>query len=62
MIDMICHAQLSPEKDKKYGPFRPISTDVGDTAWAITYKPPAYGGKSEVKNFQDRSHLKVGGI
>lgn len=38
---------------------RPCSYDIGDSAWNITYKPPSHGGKSEVKNFYDKSHLNV---
>lgn len=38
---------------------RPVSYDVGDSAWSVTYKPPTFGGKSEVKNFYDKSHLNV---
>lgn len=38
---------------------RPVSYDIGDNAWAVTYKPPSHGGKSEVKNFYDKSHLNV---
>jgi hypothetical protein len=38
---------------------KPTSTTVGETAWTDTYRPPQYGGKSEVKNFFDKSHLNV---
>jgi hypothetical protein len=39
-----------------------IYIKVGDSAWSLTYKPPSHGGKSEVKNFFDKSHLSVSGI
>jgi len=39
---------------------KPASNDFGQTAWSVHYKPPQHGGKSEVKNFYDRSHLNVG--
>jgi len=48
------------ETGKKCGIFKPVSTDVGDGAWNFAYKPPSFGGKSEVKNFYDKSHLAVG--
>lgn len=52
--------KFSPEQDKRFGVSLPVSTDVGDAAWSITYKPPTHGGRSEVKNFLDKSHIKVG--
>ena len=45
---------------KRLGTYRPVSLDVGDGAWNIVYKPPSHRGKSEVKNFFDKSHLSVG--
>eukprot|EP01033_Poteriospumella_lacustris_P007313 gene7313-5260_t len=36
---------------------KPVSYDIGDSAWSVQYKPPVYGGRSEVKNFYDKSHL-----
>ena len=44
---------------KRLGTHRPVSMEVGDAAWTLTYKPPSHGGKSEVKNFFDKSHLSV---
>eukprot|EP00596_Hydrurales_sp_CCMP1899_P010754 CAMPEP_0119033296 /NCGR_PEP_ID=MMETSP1177-20130426/332_1 /TAXON_ID=2985 /ORGANISM="Ochromonas sp, Strain CCMP1899" /LENGTH=140 /DNA_ID=CAMNT_0006989927 /DNA_START=391 /DNA_END=813 /DNA_ORIENTATION=+ len=49
-------------QEKRLGSHRPISLEVGDSAWSLTYKPPSHGGKSEVKNFFDKSHLSVAGI
>lgn len=46
-------------QEKRLGNHKPISTEVGDAAWTLTYKPPNHGGKSEVKNFFDKSHLSV---
>lgn len=37
----------------------PVSYDIGKSANDITYKPPSFGGKSEVKLFWDKSHLNV---
>ena len=48
------------ENGKRLGTHRPVSMEVGDDAWSLTYKPPAHGGKSEVKHFFDKSHLSVG--
>ena len=45
---------------KRLSNYRPVSMDIGDESWTLTYKPPQYGGKSEVKNFFDKSHLTVG--
>mmetsp|Transcript_20446 Transcript_20446/g.15068 ORF Transcript_20446/g.15068 Transcript_20446/m.15068 type:complete len:260 (-) Transcript_20446:61-840(-) len=36
---------------------KPVSYDIGDSAWAVQYRPPQHGGRSEVKNFYDKSHL-----
>lgn len=38
---------------------KPVSYDVGGLAWETQYKPPSHGGKSEVRNFFDKSHLNV---
>lgn len=48
------------EHGKKLGLYRPVSIEVGNNAWGVTYKPPANGGKSEVSKFFDKSHLVVG--
>jgi hypothetical protein len=46
--------------DKRIGTFtKPISSDIGDRAWDISYRPPQFGGKSEVKNFYDKSHINI---
>lgn len=48
------------ENGKYFGEFpAPVSYEVGDGAWNSHYRPPQYGGKSEVKNFYDKSHLNV---
>jgi hypothetical protein len=36
---------------------QPVSYDIGDSAWSVHYRPPQFGGHSEVKNFFDKSHL-----
>lgn len=51
--------KFSGERPKRFGDYRPSSTDFGDGAWDVTYKPPAHGGRSETKNFLDKSHLTV---
>lgn len=45
---------------KNYGMYRPVSADVGNSAWEQKYQPPTHGGRSEVQNFFDKSHLTVG--
>jgi hypothetical protein len=53
--------QFDSDRDKRFGVTgqKPISYNVGDLAWSLHYKPPSHGGKSEVKNFYDKSHLNV---
>jgi hypothetical protein len=52
--------KFDTEKGRHFGDtVKPISSDIGDDAWNIHYKPPSFGGKSEVKNFYDKSHLNV---
>ena len=51
--------KFKQNQDKRYGLYKPVSADVGDSAWTTHYKPPSHGGKSEVKNFYDKSHLCV---
>lgn len=45
--------------DKRLGSSQPQSFTVGECAWDLTYKPPTHGARSEVKNFFDKSHLRV---
>jgi hypothetical protein len=48
------------DRPKRYGSYsRPISCDVGSSAWDVQYQPPSHGGKSLVKNFFDKSHLGI---
>lgn len=49
--------RFDKDKGKRLGDFRPMSADLGDGAWNVNYKPPTFGGKSETKNFFDKSHL-----
>lgn len=44
---------------KKLGTYKPVSVDVGGSAWEQKYQPPTWGGRSEVQNFFDKSHLTV---
>lgn len=54
------HYKFNPDKGRHFGDtVKPISNDIGDDAWNIQYRPPSFGGKSEVKNFYDKSHLNV---
>jgi hypothetical protein len=49
---------FSDDRPKRYGSYtKPVSTDMGASAWDVHYQPPAFGGKSLVKNFFDKSHL-----
>jgi hypothetical protein len=52
--------KFSNGREKRFGDYKPVSTQVGDGSWEYNYKPPMHGGKSEVKNFFDKSHLEVG--
>ena len=50
--------KFSDERPKRFGTTnRPISYDLGSSAWDVHYQPPTFGGKSLVKNFFDKSHL-----
>jgi hypothetical protein len=50
----------SPFSSIRFGEtVKPVSYDIGNYAWETPYKPPSHGGKSEVKNFFDKSHLNV---
>eukprot|EP01040_Poterioochromonas_malhamensis_P006210 gene6210-6683_t len=52
--------RFDQDNGKEFGSsLKPVSADIGESAWAVTYKPPSHGGKSEVKNFYDKSHLNV---
>lgn len=52
--------KFEDEREKRFGTAaKPASYEVGAVAWEVTYKPPAWGGKSEVKNFNDKSHLTI---
>lgn len=52
--------RFQSEREKRLGSTKPVSYTIGEGSWTVTYKPPQHGGKSEVKNFFDRSHLTVG--
>lgn len=52
--------RFDDDQGKEFGSsLKPVSSDIGDGAWSITYRPPQFGGRSEVKNFYDKSHLNV---
>lgn len=53
--------KFSMSEGKFLGNQRPTGSDYGAGAWDFDYKPPSHGPKSQMKNFYDRSHLKVGG-
>lgn len=44
---------------KRLGMYKPVSIDVGASAWSHKYRPPENGGKSEVQKFFDKSHLTI---
>lgn len=46
-------------QEKRFGDYKPASLSFGDGTWDYPYKPPQHGGKSETKNFFDKSHLVV---
>ena len=50
---------FNTNRERRLGSHRPTSADIGAEAWGVTYKSPAFGGKSEVKNFWDKSHLQI---
>jgi HD superfamily phosphohydrolase len=52
--------KFNMSQGKFYGSEKPVSGDYGTGAWDYNYKPPAHGPKGQIKNFYDRSHLKVG--
>lgn len=54
--------KFSDEHGKRMGSYRPVSADVGATAWTQKYQSPAHGGRSQVQNFFDKSHLTVSRI
>ena len=54
--------KFSTDRPRRLGDYRPTSVDLGDGAWGVTYKPPTFGGRSETKNFLDKSHLTVSGL
>jgi hypothetical protein len=50
--------KFSEDRPKRFGSStKPVSTDMGSSAWDVHYQPPPFGGKSLVKNFFDKSHL-----
>jgi len=51
--------RFATNREKYFGPYRPSSADFGDGAWASDYRPPSHGPKAQIKNFFDKSHLKV---
>eukprot|EP01038_Epipyxis_sp_PR26KG_P008343 gene8343-11287_t len=53
--------KFDDERPKRFGETgnQPVSYQVGAAAWEVGYKPPAHGGKSETRNFYDKSHLNV---
>jgi hypothetical protein len=53
--------RFNDDQGREFGSsnYKPVNTDIGADAWNVQYKPPSFGGKSEVKNFYDKSHLNV---
>ena len=44
-----CFYRTTLEREKRLGPYRPTSTNIGESAWKTEYKPPAHGAASLVK-------------
>lgn len=53
------HYKFTHKEGKVLGDYKPSSYEFGSGAWSHNYVPPANGGKSETKNFWDKSHLTV---
>ena len=51
--------KYATNREKVFGVYRPLSADIGDNAWRTEYHPPSHGPKAQIKNFFDKSHLKV---
>lgn len=51
--------KFDSENGKRMGMYKPVSTQYGGSAWTTKYQSPAYGGRSEVSQFFDNSHLTV---
>ena len=51
--------KFDDENGKRMGMYKPVSTEYGGAAWTTKYQSPAYGGRSEVSQFFDNSHLTV---
>lgn len=52
--------KFDPDHGREYGSIaKPIGCEIGELAWTVTYKAPKFGGKSEMRNFYDKSHLNV---
>lgn len=52
--------KFDTEHDKFVGAMtKPVSQDIGNAAWEVPYKPPTFGGRSETRNFYDKSHLNI---
>ena len=51
--------KFDDKNGKNCGMHRCVSADVGKSAWDQKYQPPKHGGRSEVQNFFDKSHLTV---
>ena len=51
--------KFDEENGKRMGMYKPVSTEYGSAAWTTKYQSPAHGGRSEVSQFFDNSHLTV---
>ena len=50
--------KLDSTREKRLGPHRLSSMEIGESAWSQDYKPPSHG-KSGVRNFYDAGHLTI---
>ena len=52
--------KFDAELGREYGTLaKPTNCDIGELAWSVSYRSPKFGGKSEMRNFYDKSHLNV---
>lgn len=61
------HAPVNPKLKgvdpiRRLGSHKPMSTTIGEQAWAVKYGKPAFGAVNCVKKFYDRGHIECKGF
>ena len=61
------HAPVNPKLKgadpiRRLGSHKPMSTTIGEQAWAMKYDKPAFGAVSYVEKFYDRGHIECKGF